>query len=278
MRSPSPVLDMTRLFPLHATLDGGSYEIVGHLYGSPDRGVYRARAVHDPSPGTFLVALGGRQRRKVRDLADELTYPVVGITRLRHIGPLESEADGDWDGLVEQEPAGVPLAALRPLTARQVASVGVDLCRVLESAHDTGRGVGGLRPEMIYVRERRDELVVTQLAPRAERFLVSATLPCYPVGPMFDHIYLAPERLRESTPTPASDVFSLAALLAHLADGEHPFPAGDLGLQARAIALGRRRPLQGRFAAILERALAVDPDDRPPLGELERALADALRR
>lgn len=267
---------MSGPFPIGATLDGGSFEITERLYGSADRGLFRARAIHDPSPGTLLVALGGRQRRSAGELADELALPVMGVARLRHIGPLEHERDGEWHALVEQEPAGTPLDAFRPLGPRQIASVGVDLCRVLQPVHATGRGLGGLRPELIYVRERGEELVVTQVAPRAERFLVSSTPPSYGAGPMFDELYLAPEQLALRPPSPAGDVFALAALLTHLSDGRHPFPADDVGRQALAIVRGERRPLRGRFARIFEAALALEASERPSLAQLERALRDGL--
>src|SRR4029079_5821523 len=123
--------------------------------------------------------------------------------------------------------------------------------------------------------------VVTAIAPRAERFWVTARQRCYGVPPCFAQFFQAPELLaRPRAPTPACDAFSIAAMLALWLSGEHPF-AGEGAAQAIAVATGRRQAWRGpaavaSLAAILAGALAPDPSARTSLDALIDALTDAL--
>ncbi|MNC94785.1 hypothetical protein D3C83_117340 [compost metagenome] len=60
-------------------------------------------------------------------------------------------------------------------------------------------------------------------------------------------------------------MFSIGAIVAHLATGEHPFDEGERGIMA-----GRRRAFYGdpRIARIVDRALHPDPERRGTLAQL----------
>ncbi len=98
-------------------------------------------------------------------------------------------------------------------------------------------------------------------------------------------LYMAPEQIRGAEPTPATDVFALAAIIFHLVTGMPPFRVGslyDLAQRSReGSSPGGHRGdtgLDPRVYRVLARGMSFDPRDRPPgpnalLDEL-RAVAD----
>lgn len=88
--------------------------------------------------------------------------------------------------------------------------------------------------------------------------------------------FLSPEQAEGRTVGPASDVFSLGAVITFAATGEGPFGTG-----ASAALLYRvvySRPFLGRLPAeirlLTERCLAKDPAHRPAIKELQAELGD----
>ncbi|MEM1178661.1 MAG: serine/threonine-protein kinase [Acidobacteriota bacterium] len=82
--------------------------------------------------------------------------------------------------------------------------------------------------------------------------------------------YLAPEQLRGDQAGPAADLFAFGVLLFELLSGRTPFPGDSMVAYARALLNGK--PLRLRdlepdvplaLAAVVERLIAVDADDRP---------------
>jgi hypothetical protein len=90
---------------------------------------------------------------------------------------------------------------------------------------------------------------------------------------MFENFYLAPELLALAPLTAKADVFSICAIVAHWATGEHPFE-GTSAAQAVSIATNRRRPWRGPqiFGTLVDEGLHPDPDARPTLGYLIEVL------
>jgi serine/threonine-protein kinase len=94
---------------------------------------------------------------------------------------------------------------------------------------------------------------------------------------------MAPEQLAGGAPSPATDVYALAALAFHALTGERPFAAATGGLDV--IAARATPPLASRRVAELPRAvddvigqgLALAPEERPESpGALVRALRAAV--
>jgi protein kinase-like protein len=255
------------MFPIGVTLQQGRWTITEWLAGEQARGRYRVRAA---GGGRGLLTLAPTQKRTTAELYGRFTSVALGVAELRYVGPLETNA-GRYDGLIEDEPAGTPLAE-RTIDA-PIALV-ASLCELVARAHVTGFVAAGLRPELVYVD---DEERVTAVAPRCEPFLFTAGTSSSGVLHCFDHYFAAPEVLRTKPPplTGAADVFSLTAILARLVTGEHPFDGDDATTQLFSITGNRRRPWRGPegLGALVDRGLAPDPQRRPSARELGQALA-----
>lgn len=285
-------------FPIGRLLVAGGdrYRILRALHGTRDRGLYAAKATStSTSPGadrserSAYVSLGLRQtvdwdrKRAELELPAAGFAPLLGIARIAHQG-------SEYDALLEAQPPGVPLPELVPgaLPEAQAASVLAPVLDWVAGAHRQGRVVTGLRPELIFAALTPTPAAQqhrpgwgpflpqpTALLPRCERFLRTAERPCYGFGPPFEQLYQAPELLALREPTPAADVFSLAAILAWMTSGAYPFPGGSLLERMAALMAGawNRGAASPALVALLARALAPDPAARPDLTTLKAALA-----
>lgn len=281
-------------FPVGQLLVAGGdrYRIRRALHGTRDRGLYAATATSadaDRSERSAYVSLGLRQtvdwdrKRAELELPAAGFAPLLGIARIAHEGT-------EYDALLEAQPPGVPLPELVPgaLPEAQAAYILAPVLDWVAGAHRQGRVVTGLRPELIFAALTPTPAAhqhrpgwgpflprPTALLPRCEPFLRTAARPCYGFGPPFEQLYQAPELLALREPTPAADVFSLAAILAWMTSGAYPFPGGSLLERMAALMAGAwsRGAASAALDALLARALAPDPAARPDLATLKAALA-----
>jgi hypothetical protein len=254
-------------FPIGQTLDRGTWKITECLAGEAARGYFRAR---DKAGRVAIVSLAYFQKQPIDVAHYAMTAP--RITPCVYAGRLETTL-GRYDGLVEVEPVGRPLRDCTLGLADAVALV-ADASAIVDEAHRCGIVLRGIRPELVYVDGAR----VTAIAPRCEEFWSTSTPPSSGGINPFSHFYLAPEILRIKPPTRASDVFSLGAILAELVMGEHPFEGGYITESLHAIVGNKRKPWRGPdwLRAIVDRALAPDPAQRPLAAELAHALSARL--
>jgi CheY-like chemotaxis protein len=139
------------------------------------------------------------------------------------------------------------LMAGGPMPVDEVLRIGREAAAALNDVH------GELWPSAIAVSDRGVGIVPSGLADRTR------------YGQ-----YAAPERILGKPATPASDVFSLAAILFHALSGRPPFrgstPA-EIMLSACAdkpLELASLRPdVPAEVAAVIQRALSRDPAQRP---------------
>lgn len=260
--------DPMTTFPIGSTLRDGSIAITEILGGQPMCGRYRATFTDGPE--RLLVTTSSRQRVEAAQQMTALALTQARVAHLVWIGPFESEL-GRLDAMVEEEPAGAPISARSLWTVREAITLCGQLADALGELHEYGWIVRGLRPELTYA----DGAELTAVAPRHELFMMTATPPSYGVPPVFDRTYLAPELLVNRPASPASDVFSVCAMLAELVTGTHPFgDAGGFAMVERMVA-GEREPWAGPAALgpLLDRGLAKDPARRPSVAELAAELA-----
>lgn len=166
----------------------------------------------------------------------------------------------------------------QPSDWERAAVVGVNLAGALESAHRAGILHLDVKPENVFVRRDYDtvklgDFGIASIAGRTEtvQALIAGTL-----------LHIAPERLRDQAPTPASDVYSLGSTLFTILAGAPPFGRAD---EAPAVVMARllandRRPIVDlgekgvplSLCRTVSQALSADPDERPTAAELAAQL------
>ena len=96
--------------------------------------------------------------------------------------------------------------------------------------------------------------------------------------------YISPERLRGAKGGPPADVWAIGVLLWEALAGQHPFWKGSLLDTARSIRIGaeplagQRPDLPKQLLGLVDRALSIEPAERPSAEVLAAALRAAPRR
>ena len=147
-----------------------------------------------------------------------------------------------------------------------------DAVEGLAAGHRVGIVHGQVKPENFVLRQPEHGGV--------PRVVVLAPQQTEDAGSSLSRVYSAPEQLNgESTPTPASDVFSLGAVGYHLLAGERPFGEGgaarSFGWNAKAELLHRAPDLSQEVAGVIARALEYVPAVRFPHADAMLAGLDA---
>jgi Tol biopolymer transport system component len=166
--------------------------------------------------------------------------------------------------------------AAEPLPAGRVVRYGRQMAEALKAAHQMGITHRDVKPENILVR--RDEYI------KLVDFGLSTKVVMLPeesgARPFTGTLrYVAPEQLRGSAPSCASDIFALGLVLYEMAAGVHPFQGKTPLDTAEGIATAipvppaRKAPhippdLDRLILAMLEK----NPADRPTAPEVVRSL------
>jgi serine/threonine-protein kinase len=266
---------------------------------SPPLGAWGGFELSEPiGQGSFGVVYRARDVRLDRDVALKLLTRSDGgnpagsvvaegqlMARLRHPNVITVYGADVIDGVVgismellagrtlEQE-----LVDRGPISAREAALVGLDLCRALAAVHRAGLVHRDVKPHNV-MREAGGRIVLMDFgagrdADRARRDLSTAGTP----------LYMAPEVLDGATATAVSDLYSLGVLLFKLVTRELPVTADSLEELRQAHASGRRRRLRDvrpdlplTFIRAVEGATATDPAARTQTAaDLEHALEAVL--
>src|ERR1700758_2986364 len=153
-----------------------------------------------------------------------------------------------------------------PLDWHETLHVGVKLAGALEAAHEAGILHRDVKPGNILLSEYGEpELTDFGIARMAGGFQTATGV--ITGSPAFT----APEVLEGEAPTPASDVYSLGATLFCALTGHAAFErksgekviAQFLRITSQPIPDLRERGFPADLAAVIERAMARDPADRP---------------
>ncbi len=253
----------------------GGYTIVAPL-GSGGMGtVYRA--VDDGGAAVALKLLHPQIGADAQ-ARERLRREVVALQRLKHpaiAAVLDAEADSTEAFLVTELVDGLNLAdhvrAKGPLSADELHELAAGLRDALAAVHDAGVVHRDLKPSNVIVAEHGPVLIDFGVA-RAAGDDADVTSTGLVVGTPG---YLAPELLAGADPTPATDLWGWAAVLAFAATGRAPF-----GVRPVEVVLARAGKgdvdLDGLgpvTAGALADALAADPDERLDPDDLVAALA-----
>jgi len=166
-----------------------------------------------------------------------------------------------------------------PFSAAEVAQVGVALCRALAAVHAAGLVHRDVKAQNVLRDPRGGHVLLGDFGTGRELDDGDAT-----PGIAGTPAYLAPEIFRRESATPQSDLYSLGALLFHLATGRFPVSGRSLRELREAHAEGRRTPIQTLcpslptpLADAIEKALDPDPACRfADAAAMETALAAAI--
>ncbi|HKY67109.1 MAG TPA: serine/threonine-protein kinase, partial [Acidimicrobiales bacterium] len=254
----------------------GDYDLTQQIGAGASGTVWKA---HRRGPVARTVALkrlragGGsadlaRMRREATVLT-ELDHPhVVRVLEVLH--------DGDGMAIAMQYAPGGSLADLLAergrLSAGQVVAVAAPVADALASAHRRAVLHGDVKPANI--------LFTSDGEPLLTDFGVARTLGSVTSDQVSGTAeYLAPELLDGAAPDPRADVYALAVVCYQALTGRPPYTGPVPLAVARAADAGLHDRLEddpavpAPLAAVVERAMARDPDERfATADELARAL------
>jgi Tol biopolymer transport system component len=202
------------------------------------------------------------------------------LARVRHpnvVSVYGAERLGDqvgiWMEFIEGETLGTVIGERGPMSAREVAGIGVDLCRALSALHRSGLVHGDIKAHNV-MREMGGRIVLMDFS--GVRAADAHGSPEFSGTPP----YIAPELFEGRSASFTADIYSLGILLFYLLSGHFPVDGSDVDEIRRRHASGERvrlrdiRPeLPDAVVEIVERATAVDLKERfHTAGELEHAL------
>ncbi|MFE0253200.1 PQQ-binding-like beta-propeller repeat protein [Streptomyces sp. NPDC059010] len=257
----------------------GGYRLVDRLGAGGMGVVYRGRArsgrevavkvVHAQYAEDPVFRTRFRQEiEAVRKVSGAFTAPVVDA---------DPEAARPW--MATQYVPGRSLAErLRergPLREAELRQLALGLVEALRDIHRAGVVHRDLKPANVLMAEDGPRVIDFGISRAAENHQTLTETGQMIGTPPF----MSPEQFTDArTVGPASDVFSLGALLVYAVTGRGPFDADSPYLTAYRVVHdepvldGLAQPLR----SVLERCLAKEVADRPELGELAREFGAVL--
>jgi serine/threonine protein kinase len=229
----------------------------------------------------ILVPLAGAQ--KERDtLRKRVLREARALARLNNpsivaIYDVEEEAERFWIimELVDAESLGDVIRNYGPLPPEQVAAIGLELVEALTAAHQKGVLHRDVKPGNVLLgRDGRVRLTDFGIAATEGDMTLTGTGAL--VG---SPAYIAPERIRGSSGSPASDLWGLAATLYSAVEGTPPFEGPETYAVLSAVVEGRRRPFHnaGPLRSLLSDLLDHEAEDRPSTDEIRQRLQTIAR-
>ncbi|KUN09306.1 serine/threonine protein kinase [Streptomyces yokosukanensis] len=189
----------------------------------------------------------------------------------------DPEAEPPW--MATQYVPGQSLAArIRdhgPLHVTELRPLALGLVEALRDIHRAGVVHRDLKPANVLLAEDGPRVIDFGISRAAENHhALTETGQVIGTPP-----FMSPEQFTDArTVGPASDVFSLGALLVYCVTGRGPFDADNPYLSGYRVV--HNEPVldgvTGSVRAVLERCLAKEPADRPQPDELAREFADIL--
>ncbi len=220
--------------------------------------------------------------------SDRFLNEIRRLAQIRHPNVVEVRGAecrdgrlGMWMELLEGQDLEKLLSEQGPLSEREAALIGIDLCRAMAAIHAEGLVHRDIKAANV-MRVEGGRIVLMDFSstverPRRDRVAEDATT----LGTPF---YMAPEILAGRDATAASDIYSLGVLLYRLVSGRYPVEAQTwdelrekLDYSEQVSLIDARPELPVAFTEVIDRSLSTDPEARwPTAGEMSRALNDFL--
>jgi TolB-like protein/Flp pilus assembly protein TadD len=150
----------------------------------------------------------------------------------------------------------------KTFTAKEVISIGVELCRAVSAVHAAGLLHRDIKAQNVMVADDRGLVLMDFGTGRQLDGTSDTNIAGTP-------LYLAPEVLFGATPTARSDVYSVGVVIYYLLTGSYPVQGCDLADLRRAHAARERGDLRAscpeiphRLARVIARALDPIQDRR----------------
>jgi len=189
---------------------------------------------------------------------------------------------GIWMEFVDGESLAALLRRQGPLSAREAAVIGADICHALAAVHGAGLIHGDVKARNV-MREAGGRTVLMDFGTGKDVGAQPRTMGMDLAG---TPLYLAPEVFRGEPRSTLGDVYGLGVLLYYLVTKQYPVEGRTRAEVEAAHARGARRRLRDvrpdlptAFVDAVERAIAVDPTERfQSAGAFEAALSQFLGR
>ncbi|MGW2208397.1 serine/threonine-protein kinase [Streptomyces sp. NPDC001781] len=167
------------------------------------------------------------------------------------------------------------VAAGGPVDAGEAARIGADLLSALATAHAAGVLHRDIKPANVLLEAGTDRVVLTDFGIARVSGATTLTETGSFVG---SPEYTAPERMSGLRGGPASDLWSLGALLCAALSGESPFRRDSLGGILHAVVTDEIRPPAeaGPLLPVVRGLLERDPELRLGAADAERMLRTYL--
>lgn len=188
---------------------------------------------------------------------------------------------GLWMEFIEGRTLAAELEERGPFHVDELIGVGIELCQALQAVHAAGLVHRDVKAQNV-LRERGGRVVLGDFGTGRERDDERHAQGALAGTPA----YLAPEIFDGRPASTRSDIYSLGALLFHLATRRYPVEGRGLRALREAHANGERTSLRAFRADLLdglsdviETAISADPDKRfQSAEEMAAALARCQRR
>lgn len=221
-------------------------------------------------PAGSPLSLQGFQLRGRSLIAVSAAQPA--FVQVLEVGETEGGLPFVATELVEGKRLSDVLAEGGPLEVGRALRIALDLGASLEPLHNLGLVHGALRPRnIVLLEDGRAKLMDLELAGLRDASGGSAGRATEP--PPSEH--LSPEQILRKPLTEKSDIYAFACTVYHMLCGAPPFQADtrkavvakDLA-EAPAPMRRRRRAVPAALDAIVLRALAKRPEQRPPMQDI----------
>ena len=156
----------------------------------------------------------------------------------------------------------------RTLEQAEVVRIGREIAEGLTAAHEVGLIHRDIKPDNIWLETKRDRAKLLDFGlarvPEQDSGLTQSGIL------LGTPRYMSPEQALGQTVDPRSDLFSLGSVLYHMATGRAPFSGSNVSATLIAVSQADYIPIEGcvphlqlELAALIDRLLEKDPDQRP---------------